>query len=1291
MKHSLQYFFGCFFCLCNLFICCAPSFAQQTLQIEALTTQQGLHSRHVQAVLQDKYGFLWFATEQGAFRWDGVSMTQFLHESGNVRSLPSSNVLHLHEDKQGRLWLGTASGLARLNRNTNTFQRFFANKPIADIHEDRSGKLWCWIHTAAMRTDEIGILEESNQEIRITASKEVRKEIILKAGEKGLRSAYLYAFLHDSHGTLWLGTANGLHRYSPETGVCTPFLSDATSNTPAANASTANASTANASTANASIANTPTAHIHSLQEMSNGELLIGTGKGLFHCAQPQAAGNLAIQPFTGANSTTLLRESGIIMLEKDSTGNVFAGAMRREGTVNTIVWVDVQRGTMSEPLPVLPLEGKAQSHRTALDANNGHIYWGVGNGAIRLNTAQMHSELLLADAAAPTRLHAGVAGACVSKAGKIWFARTSSGVSALLPPPPPFAALTKPLLLAHSVSAIAEAPDGAMWIGYMNGTGVSLFNPRTQAISHLRTDARNPSSLLGFDGETNIYAFCSTNVGTRRGAWWVGGFALERRISDESGANTRFEHTLLFNNQALPVSAMLEDADGNFWIGTHSVGLFLLDAAGNVVKQFTNKPSNTESLGNNTIHTIIQDRAKMLWIGHEGGVDTFDPKRKMFRHFRAYAFPTNNHEEETEEQENLSNTAASGIVGAVHALLCDSKGRVWIGSEGGVSCFDPATQALVRHFSTRTGLPNNAIAGIVEDGSGNIWVSTRRGVCRISEENMKGVEGSSILTFTRASGLADDEFSNGAATRSRDGKLWFGGRSAIVYFHPDSIIRGAVNSIRSDVGANVGTDIGKENTSNKAVMTYVKKFGEITPLEEYIADAERIELGYADKIIAFGYAAPSMLYPEHAQFAYKLEGLDTAYILAGTEREAKYTSLPDGEYTFFVKAADHNGVWQNRATALRVIVRPPWWRAWWFLAGSSILTLLAAFLLYKRRIRTIELRNQELTRLVDERTHQLKEANIEVHRQLEILDEQAQEIEISNTRLQETNLQLDSTLNELKDTQTQLVQSERINAAGMLTAGVMHEINNPNASIHSAVELGQQQLRSLEQYFFSLLDAEGRASKEAAGFTERAQKLADILHIALTGSERIGNIVTSLQGFTKHQHVGKTRNDVAAEVRSTATMFRYQFKDIVVEEQLPSHIHVKAQWDEINQAMLNLLVNAAQAGATRIRIAAELSDGSEGAPKLIFSVHDNGKGMDAETQKHIFEPFFTTKSVGNSGLGLSITRQIIERHHGEITVESTPGQGTTFTITLPQKNGSADATAETQTETQAETQAGAAH
>jgi ligand-binding sensor domain-containing protein/signal transduction histidine kinase len=1175
------------------------SAAQTPLPADIERITRVLPSPQLTSIMQDKYGFLWLGTEQGLVRWDGAKMHIFTQRTGDTTSLPANAVTHLHEDKRGRLWVATTRGLVQFHRHNETFSRILTDKAVADVHEDRTGALWCWLHTATVQADEICIVNPDNG--AITSFKE---------GEKGLRSAYLYAFLEDKQGTIWLGTTNGLHRYNRDNSTFTAFLTEGAATSKSA-------------------AISPSAHILSLAEDNENTLLVGTMRGLMRTTNRQT---LAVEPFTGASSTPLLRETSIIHLQKLPSGNIIAATLQRgasKDAANKVVWIDIRRGTMSAALPAIPLEGKTQSHRTALD-ERGNFFWGLGNGAISLNTASMQASLLCTDPTLQTRINTPVVGVIAGASGQILFAHANVGVSAIPPPTKPFRGLmfsqntSAETLLSRNISALGESSDGNLWIGYMGGLGVSHLNRSANStnLTHFRQDARNPSSLAGFNGETNIYTF----YGDKRGTWWIGGYALERF----TGAG--FEHTPLLANTLTPTTAILEDTQGRFWVGS-TFGLFLLEASAqsssksvfSVQKHFVNQPSNEATLGNNNIHAILEDRTKTLWIGHDGGVDRFDPATKRFTHLST---------------DKNGNTA--GVQGAVTALLLDSKGNVWIGTREGLVCYDPAKEVFQHRLSTREGLPSEAVCALQEDAKGNIWISTKKGLCRYSTQT-------SVLTrFSRADGLQEEEFSEGAGARTKDGMLWFGGRSGVVYFHPDSI--------------------QERSTPNNAVIVGLKKFGDRAALDEYIADAARIDLAYNDRVIAFEYAAPRAFFQEQTQFAYKLEGLDTAWVQGGSEQEAKYTSLPSGTYTFLVKASDMNGIWQAEPTKLTVAVHPPWWRTWWFIAASIGAIVGGVFFAYKRRIQAIAQRTLELERLVEERTQQLKESNVEVHRQLEILNDQAKEIEISNTRLQESNFQLDTTLNELKETQAQLVQSERINAAGMLTAGVMHEINNPNASIHSALELAHQQLRGLEKHFLSLLDDEGRASHEATQFVSMIGQIKEILTVSLTGSDRIRAIVTSLQGFTKHQQEGKTKNSIAEELHSTATMFRYQFKDVEVKENISSEIRINAQWSEINQAMLNLLVNAAQAGATQISMSAE-QNAEDGT--LEIRVQDNGSGMTEETKKRLFEPFYTTKSIGNSGLGLSITRQIIERHHGTITVESTKGQGTTFIVTLPKNSNGA--------------------
>jgi signal transduction histidine kinase len=165
--------------------------------------------------------------------------------------------------------------------------------------------------------------------------------------------------------------------------------------------------------------------------------------------------------------------------------------------------------------------------------------------------------------------------------------------------------------------------------------------------------------------------------------------------------------------------------------------------------------------------------------------------------------------------------------------------------------------------------------------------------------------------------------------------------------------------------------------------------------------------------------------------------------------------------------------------------------------------------------------------------------------------------------------------------------------------------------------------------------------------------------VALCNVLEFKTIVANIQGFTKHQKNEVFAGDWAQEIRSTIGLFQLQFQTVHLHVNIPETMSIHANFGELNQVLLNLMVNAVQAGADTLRIEAEYS------PKqAVMRVADNGKGMTDTTRERIFEPFFSTKGVGNSGLGLSISRHIIERHGGKLWVESEVGKGTTFIVEL---------------------------
>jgi signal transduction histidine kinase/ligand-binding sensor domain-containing protein len=1179
----------------------------QDMRLQRIGMEQGLSSRALTSAVQDVYGFLWFGTQNGLNCYDGVTMTIMSATAGDTTTLPDNAVTHVHTDKRGRLWVATKSGLALFHRAGARFTTFLRGQSIADIFEDSRGMLWLTLRATGTKTR---ALCEFNPE---TAAVHIFEE-----SQNGLRSAYIYDVFEDSKQRLWLGTANGLYRYDHTTSTWTAFLTDTLANRAFAGALAG------------AFAKAPRSHIQSIGE-ANGTLWIGTDGGLGRV--------------TDINKGTVewfATKGGVLALHTDSQNRLWAALVQAGTVANTLSFVsvsDIANGLMTTTgqasIPAVLLESKIQRHRMATDAQ-GTVWWGMGNGVIAFSPNNVTTRLLLADPQTPSRIKAPVVVVVVDRFSNTpFFARLNVGVESFVPlhaaafrhysaTPDDGAATTAISLLSPSVSALYEAQDGAVWIGYRNGAGASRYDRKSGTITHFRQDPTNPASLSGAGGETSITAFLQD----KQGRMWVGGYGLDRW----DGAGQNFTHFQALPGQNIPVTALLEDRSGRIWVGT-KFGLSVFDSPkeGNVTKieRFVNKPNDTKSLGNNSITALYEDYLGQVWVGHERGLDCYIPESKQFEHV-------------------VLDTATGALLTSAVTSLYDGSG-FWVGTQSGLYAVNHATKMTQIHFTTtRTGsllvLPDDHISAIVYDRRGNEWISTPRGLCRKWDRGYS-------RTYTTNDGLADVEFLDRAALSTRDGMLWFGSASGLTAFHPDSI----VPNMRPPV----------------VVLTELYKFGVPAALEKSLAELasehgapefhDALELGYGDKVISFHYAALDFAGDAaKAHYAYKLEGFDTDWLYAGSLREAKYTSLPAGTYTFCVQATNSDGVFGN-IVKLRVVVSPPWWRTWWFLALASVAGLGVLWSAYKWRVRSIERRSAELEQLVDERTHLLQDANVEVGRQLEILNEQAKEIEITNSRLQETNLELDHTVTELKDTQAQLVQSERLNAVGMLTAGVMHEINNPNSSVFSALELVEQRLSGLQERFLSMLDERDRTTQEAMSFVTMITRAQEILLVALNGSERIKNIVLALQGFTKHQHDGMTKSSIAGEIHTTVTMFQYQFKDVEVEESIPPDWRIEGSWAELNQAMLNLLVNAAQAGATKVTIIADpVRNGS-----IRLRITDNGEGMSGETLPRIFEPFYTTKSVGNSGLGLSITKKIIEQHGGSIAVESRAEEGTTFTITLP--------------------------
>jgi signal transduction histidine kinase len=318
----------------------------------------------------------------------------------------------------------------------------------------------------------------------------------------------------------------------------------------------------------------------------------------------------------------------------------------------------------------------------------------------------------------------------------------------------------------------------------------------------------------------------------------------------------------------------------------------------------------------------------------------------------------------------------------------------------------------------------------------------------------------------------------------------------------------------------------------------------------------------------------------------------------------------------------------------------------------------------------------------------------EVNRLSQLFNQMASQLRLSFLALEQANTELEdrveartaaltTTLEELRRTQTQIVQSEKMSALGQMVAGVAHEINNPINFIHANVDHAQtyvQELTALLQLYqnhYPVPVEEIRAALNAADLEFVQQDFADLLNSMKLGSQRISNIVRSLQSFSKLDEAGVKLADLHEGIDSTLMLLqhrlktqRYQIRVIRKYQNLPL---VECYSGQINQAFINIISNAIDA------IEEAINTGKQFEPTITIytktntqnqvKIHiiDNGIGIASAIHSRLFDPFFTTKPIGAGiGIGLAICYQIVETHKGTLECHSEVGQGAEFIITLPQ-------------------------
>lgn len=470
------------------------------------------------------------------------------------------------------------------------------------------------------------------------------------------------------------------------------------------------------------------------------------------------------------------------------------------------------------------------------------------------------------------------------------------------------------------VTGFAKDRAGTLWAGTVWGLHRATTQPPPfRLLSH---DPDDPNSL-GSGIVLSIHR-------DARGALWVGTLGGGLNRMDPDGTVTRYRHA-----SGAPRTLShdwvwsLASDDETLWIGTGE-GLNAIDLnAPEAVQRFTYRENPADGFGPSAAGLHL-DSTGTLWFGHIGGlyrrapdgtvrVTQFKEGIQDIVRIPGGAWITSGdgllRYDETEDAIQRyrydPDDPASLSDDATMALHLDRRQRLWVGTQSGLDLYDPETDGFT-HFTTEDGLPGSAVYAILEDAAGRLWMSTNRGLARYDESAPQR-----FRAYTEADGVGNVEFNRHAAWQDADGTMYFGGDRGVTLFHPDDL------TAPSRLPPVVVTAMRRSLREGTARDTYVPASG----------------VTLAPEVTTFGFefAALDFVHAHQNRYAVRLEGWDEGWVEVGAQRQATYTNLPPGSYTFRVRAANADGVWGEDA-AIPVVVQPHFWQTAWF----RLLALLAA-------------------------------------------------------------------------------------------------------------------------------------------------------------------------------------------------------------------------------------------------------------------------------------------------------------------------------------------------------------
>ncbi|PWK21261.1 phospho-acceptor domain-containing protein [Maribacter polysiphoniae] len=653
-----------------------------------------------------------------------------------------------------------------------------------------------------------------------------------------------------------------------------------------------------------------------------------------------------------------------------------------------------------------------------------------------------------------------------------------------------------------------------------------------------------------------------------------------------------------------------------------SSGLYIFNIENNTVKKAISK--NGEEILKAGSGSVIAYDKEILWIPTANGLAKVDLETNTVSYLR---------KEEGLSDENLSTAKFS------------NEGELWIATLNGVNVLDLEQNTLTT-ITKENGLYPTDFYDLAEKGS-MMYAGSSNGLVAIQKATVKETN-KGFYNFNGGLGFKYNDYLQGSPRFLKNGQFWAGvinssSEFRLMVLNTEPKIDTTISTVQinnifvKDENPGFGNQYISDSTNNKKASYAIDNSISWDSIKRPYNIPEGLTLPFDQNSLSFSYGSSTVLNRDKLTYRFILDGEDEDWSYAGNATKTKnYYNLKPGNYTFKVAVRNSIGDWSVPDT-LSFKINPPWWQTWWayLIFGLIAASILRAYIVFRARKLTKE--NKLLEERVSHRTVQLK-----------------------------------TKIDELKSTQSKLIQSEKMASLGELTAGIAHEIQNPLNFVNNFSEVNKELLEEMEEEI-----EKGNYDEVKA----LAKDVSDNEDKIIFHGKRADGIVKGMLQHSRSSSGQKELTDIntlsdeylrlayhglRAKDKTFNATLNTDFDDSI------GKINIVAQ--DMGRVILNLITNAFYVVKKKKE---ENPKGYEptvsvGTKKqgnmVLISVSDNGNGVPKEVLDKIFQPFFTTKPSGEgTGLGLSLSYDIVKVHGGELTVQTEQGEGTTFTISLPSK------------------------